>query len=150
MKSYIKTGAGARIGFQSLKTQAVSKSKIKLSWKQIIGVDGYEIVRYNTKKKAYKKIKTLTNPKTVSYTDKGLKKRTKYKYKIRAYQKNGTKKVYGFYSNPKNGRKEAQKKSRKLVLASKHRKEDCTLYGKFGALSCGKRRDICGSQAWQT
>lgn len=103
MKSYIKTGAGARIGFPSLKTQAVSKSKIKLSWKQIIGVDGYEIVRYNTKKKAYKKIKTLTNPKTVSYTDKGLKKRTKYKYKIRAYQKNGTKKVYGFYSNPKNG-----------------------------------------------
>ncbi len=66
-------------------------------------MDGYEIVRYNTKKKAYKKIKTLTNPKTVSYTDKGLKKRTKYKYKIRAYQKNGTKKVYGFYSNPKNG-----------------------------------------------
>ena len=103
MKSYIKTGAGARIGFPSLKTQAVSKSKIKLSWKQIIGVDVYEIVRYNTKKKAYKKIKTLTNPKTVSYTDKGLKKRTKYKYKIRAYQKNGTKKVYGFYSNPKNG-----------------------------------------------
>ena len=103
MKSYIKTGAGARIGFPSLKTQAVSKSKIKLSWKQITGVDGYEIVRYNTKKKAYKKIKTLTNPKTVSYTDKGLKKRTKYKYKIRAYQKNGTKKVYGFYSNPKNG-----------------------------------------------
>ena len=82
---------------------SISKSKIKLSWKQIIGADGYEIVRYNTKKKAYKKIKTLTNPKTVSYTDKGLKKRTKYKYKIRAYQKNGTKKVYGFYSNPKNG-----------------------------------------------
>ncbi|MDO5591191.1 MAG: GH25 family lysozyme [Lachnospiraceae bacterium] len=103
-KEYVKTGASAQIGYTSLKAKGIAKGKIRLTWNSVANGNGYEIVRYSPKRHAYIKIKTITNPRTVSFTNTNLKKQTKYKYKIRAYQKNGSRKIYGFYSNPTSGK----------------------------------------------
>ena len=44
------------------------------------------------------KVKTIKGAGTVSYTNKNLKKRTTYKYKVRAYKTSGKKKLYGSFS----------------------------------------------------
>jgi len=49
----------------------------------------------------YKKIKTVKNKKTVSYTKKKLKKNKKYYFKVRSYKVIDGKKVYGSYSSVK-------------------------------------------------
>lgn len=71
------------------------KRALKLTWKKVSGVAGYEI-QYSTKSnfKSVKKIR-ITNGKTVSKKIKGLKKKRKYYVRIRAYKKNGKNKVYG-------------------------------------------------------
>ena len=52
----------------------------------------------NSKTGKYEKIATIKDPKTVSYTDKAVKKGTTYSYKVRAYKTyNGTN-YYGSYS----------------------------------------------------
>lgn len=98
LKTYVKMGSQAQLGYTGLRGKALSGRKVKLTWNKLPGVTGYEIARYNPKKKTYKIIRKVTNAKTIFYTDKGLKKGTKYKYKIRAYKKNGTKTMYGMYS----------------------------------------------------
>ncbi len=72
--------------------------KVKLSWKAAKNVDGYEIHRSTTKNGTYQKIKTITNPKTIKYTNKNLTKGQTYYYKIRSYQTVNTKKVYSKFS----------------------------------------------------
>ena len=47
----------------------------------------------------YKKVKTISQGKTVSYTKNGLNKKYVYTFKIRAYTKIDGKKVYGAYSS---------------------------------------------------
>ena len=61
-------------------------------------VSGYQIYRYNTATRKYDKVKTIKGAGTVSYTNKNLKKRTTYKYKVRAYKTSGKKKLYGSFS----------------------------------------------------
>ena len=48
--------------------------------------------------KIYEKIKTMKGASTVTYTNKGRKKGTTYKYKVRAYKTSGTKNTYGSFS----------------------------------------------------
>lgn len=83
----------------SLKVTAVDK--IKLSWKKVTGASGYYIYRYDSTKGKYVKIKTISNPDTLSWTNEGLTKGKKYTYKISAFVKNGTKTTEGNLSEKK-------------------------------------------------
>lgn len=76
-----------------------SKSKtVVITWKRDKNVTGYEIYRSTSKKKNYKKIKTITKNKTTSYNNTELKKNKTYYYKIRSYKKSGKQKYYSSYS----------------------------------------------------
>lgn len=77
------------------------KKKIKVSWKRINGVDGYEIYRKGQKDKKYKKVKTASKSAIVSYMNKKLTRKTKYSYKIRAYKRINGKYAYSSYSSVK-------------------------------------------------
>ena len=73
-------------------------SSVKLSWNKQSRGTGYQVYRLNSKTGKYEKIATIKDPKTVSYTDKAVKKGTTYSYKVRAYKTyNGTN-YYGSYS----------------------------------------------------
>ena len=65
-----------------------------VSWKKVTGANGYEIYRSTKKSSGYKKVKTITVSGTIHYVDSKLKTGTTYYYKIRAYRKIGSKKVY--------------------------------------------------------
>ncbi|MDO5521353.1 MAG: CehA/McbA family metallohydrolase [bacterium] len=85
------------------KTPAISSiktsgKKVTVSWKRVSGATGYEVYKYNTSKKKYEKVKTITKASTVSYTKSGLKKGTTVKYRIRTYKTVGSKKIYSNYS----------------------------------------------------
>ena len=72
-------------------------SKIKFTWKRVSGVNGYAIYR-KTDKSSWKRIKTITNNRTSSYTDTKLNPGTRYFYSIRAYKRVGQKNIYGRYN----------------------------------------------------
>ena len=57
--------------------------------------DGYVVYRADKKKGKYKKVKVLNGAKKISFTNKKLKKKKTYYYKVCAYHKVGKKKVYG-------------------------------------------------------
>lgn len=59
---------------------------------------GYVIER-STDGKKWKTVKTITKASTLSYTDKGLSANKKYYYRVKAYKKVGSKKVYGTNSD---------------------------------------------------
>ena len=77
----------------SLKLSTKS-SAVTLKWSKVSGVTGYQVYRYNSKTKKYDKIATVGS-KTVSYTNKSLKKGTVQQYKVQAYKKYGSKIYYG-------------------------------------------------------
>lgn len=83
------------------KVESRSSAKVRLAWKKISHCSGYEIYMSAGKNSKYKKVKTFTSNKTLSYTRGGLKKNKIYYFKIRAYKKVGNKKVYGDYSAAK-------------------------------------------------
>lgn len=77
-----------------LKTAKVSGgSKVKVTWKRDSKADGYYIYRAASKKGTYKKVKTITKNKTVSWSDTNIRTGKTYYYKIRSYVKasSGTK-----------------------------------------------------------
>lgn len=76
----------------------IKKKAITMSWKKVSGANGYRILRATSKKGKYKVIKTITKGKIVKFTDKKVKSRKNYYYKIQGYRKVGKKKVYGGYS----------------------------------------------------
>ncbi len=78
--------------------KAMSGKKIKVSWKKVSAASGYEVYRATKENGTYKKVKTITNKNTVTFTNKSLKKGKNYYYKVRAYRLIGGKKVYGAYS----------------------------------------------------
>jgi uncharacterized repeat protein (TIGR02543 family) len=75
-----------------------SASSVKLSWTKITGMDGYELYRSDKSATGYKLIKSTT---ALTYTDTRLTLGKTYYYKLRAYDKQGTKKVYTVYSDVK-------------------------------------------------
>lgn len=87
----------ARVVIKSLKK---SKKKVTLKWKQVADANGYQIYMKKGKGK-YKRIKTIKNPKKIKLIKKKLKKGITYRFKVRAYKLNGTKKIYGTYSKIK-------------------------------------------------
>lgn len=84
-----------------VKVTGKSAAKVRITWKKVKGSSGYEIYMSTKKKSGYKKIKTITSSKKVSYTKTKLKKRTTYYFKVRAYKKVGNQKIYGACSTVK-------------------------------------------------
>lgn len=86
----------------SLKSPSVKlksgKKKAIVKYNKVSGASGYKIYRSTKKSKGYKLIKTT---KSRSYTNKKLKSKKTYYYKIRAYKKLGKKTVYSSYSSIK-------------------------------------------------
>jgi uncharacterized protein YjdB len=81
--------------------KAAKSSKTRtatLTWKKISQADGYEIAMASSKTGKYKNIKTITKAGTVTLTKTGLIKGKTYYFKVRAYVKSGSKKVYSDYS----------------------------------------------------
>lgn len=77
------------------------KKKAVIKWSMVPGASGYQVYRSTKKSKGYKKVKTVKNGKTVSFTNKKLKKGKKYYYKVRAYRTVGGNNVYSDYSDVK-------------------------------------------------
>ena len=71
-----------------------------LKWKKVSGATGYEIYMATSKNGKYKKVKTITKGKTLSYKQKNLFGKRTY-YKIRAYKITNGKKIYSSYSKVK-------------------------------------------------
>lgn len=80
-----------------------TSTKVKLAWKKVSKVSGYEVY-YKVKgsKAEYKKLKTIKKASTVSMTSKKLKKNKTYSFKIRAYKTVSGNKIYGKFSKVKN------------------------------------------------
>lgn len=69
----------------TLKVKA-AKGKVKLTWKKSSKADGYIIYRATKKNGKYKQIKMIKSWKKNSFTDKKVKSKKTYYYKIRAYK----------------------------------------------------------------
>lgn len=69
----------------ALKAKA-GKGKVKLTWKKASKADGYIIYRATKKNGKYKQIKMIKSWKKNSFTDKKVKSKKTYYYKIRAYK----------------------------------------------------------------
>ena len=88
----------------SLRSVKAKKKTATIKWSAVDGASGYYIYRAAKKNKGYKKIKVVKGAGKVSFTNKGLKKKTKYFYKIRAYRTVGGRTVFAPYSNVKSVR----------------------------------------------
>lgn len=90
-------GVKVKLGQGSVKRGYVNASgKVKLDWDQVGGASGYAIYRKNGG--TWKKIKTITSPKTLTYTDASVRKGSTYAYKVRAYKKYKGKIYVGAFS----------------------------------------------------
>ena len=79
----------------------LKKNQAKLTWKKVKNATGYEVYQSMKKNSGYKKVKTITKNKTVTYKAGKLKKKKTYYFKIRTYRKAGGTTYYGNYSNVK-------------------------------------------------
>ncbi len=82
----------------SLKAANAGAKKIKLSWKASKKISGYVISRSKKKNSGFKQVGTVSFQNT-SYTNKKLKKNTKYYYNVAAYRTTEDGNLT-FYSNP--------------------------------------------------
>lgn len=94
--SAVRTYGASQVS--DIKAKALKGKKIRLTWDKASRADGYVIYRATGEKGTYKKIKTITRGKTVTFTNKSLKKGKTYYYKIKAYRLINGKKVYAPYS----------------------------------------------------
>ena len=81
-----------------MKATALSAGKVKLKWKKVSKVNGYQI-RYATKSSMKSaKTKKISGAGKTGITLKGLKKGKKYYFQLRAYKKSGSKTYYSKWS----------------------------------------------------
>ena len=103
-----KTSVGAQSNAAKAKVTppapkvSVKKSgkTLKVSWKKVAGASGYVVYRSNKKTSGYKAVKTIKKGKTVSYSDKKVKRGKTYYYKVRAYTTVKGKKIQSPDSSP--------------------------------------------------
>ena len=82
----------------NLKATALSAGKVKLKWKKVSKINGYQI-RYATKSSMKSaKTKKISGAGKTGITLKGLKKGKKYYFQLRAYKKSGSKTYYSKWS----------------------------------------------------
>ena len=93
--------AGVKIRTPSTSGITRSKNCIKIKWKKVKGINGYQI-QYSTNKK-FKKAKKITikSKTTTSKTIKNIGNSKKYYIRIRSYKKNKGKNIYSNWSKNK-------------------------------------------------
>ncbi len=89
---------GSSIGKVTSVKLKQKKQSVMASWKKVSGADGYQVC-YSMSKKWKKKTQKLTADTKMEI--KKMKKKKTYYFCIRAYRKDGAKKVYGAWSNTK-------------------------------------------------
>lgn len=143
------TTASGTLKTPVLKASGKNFYTVKLSWSKISGANGYKVQRYNSSKKAYETIKTISSGSTVSYQHTGLNAATTYQYRVRAYKKaNGTT-TYSSYAS-------AVKATTKKAVSGKikgsnvnFRKGASTSKAKIAQLKKGKKVALIGkSGSW--
>lgn len=92
----------ARVNLSTAKRKG--GSKVSLIWKRAAGASGYEIFM-KTGNGKYKKVKTVGNGKTLSFTMTELSKKKAYSFRVRPYVVVDGINIYGAYSNVKKVRK---------------------------------------------
>lgn len=93
----VKTGLG---GTSIEEITATNGRQVRLSWKKVEGTQGYVIQRSTSASGPFKKVKTIQNGSTVSWTD-TLPSGGTYYYRIRAFKQQSSGFVYGPFSNVK-------------------------------------------------
>jgi hypothetical protein len=88
----------SKVGKVSALKLKQKKHTVTVSWKKLTGAKGYQICYSTSKKWKGKKQKLVSKNKAVI---KKLKKKKTYYFRVRAYRLEGTKKVYGAWSNMK-------------------------------------------------
>ncbi len=78
----------------SLQAYNIDDDEVNLKWKKVRGADGYQVKVYSDGK-----WKSLGSTKKTSFEADDLKSARTYKFKVRAYDLKGKKKVYGSYSS---------------------------------------------------
>ncbi len=108
VRSYIRNADGTRSygAFSSVlnattklrtpKVKVVSNAKgqARISWSKVSGASGYEIYYKKSSGAKYKKLKTVNSPNIRVCTVRGMKSGDRAYFRIRAFRKNGSKKVY--------------------------------------------------------
>lgn len=94
-----KSGRGIVINAPSVKVSVTKKKYVRLSWKRNKSADGYVIYRSVKKNSGYQKIAAFSSSQRTGYTDKQVKKKTRYYYRMRAYKKLDGKTLYSTYSS---------------------------------------------------
>ncbi|MCD8199665.1 MAG: L,D-transpeptidase family protein [Coriobacteriaceae bacterium] len=72
--------------------------RVKITWKQVSGADGYLLYRSTTETGGYKQLAEITNNATTSYKDKTATPGTTCYYRLKAYQGSGKKRTTTSYS----------------------------------------------------
>ena len=94
MTGSVQTAQAASAPAQvNLTVKQTASKTVTLTWKKVSGADGYEIYRRTGTSGSYTKIKTITSGSTLTYKNTGLSIGKKYYYKVRAYDKQGSKTV---------------------------------------------------------
>lgn len=78
----------------SLEVRTCSSTGVQVSWTCVKGAAGYEIYRALPGSK-FRRIAVVRGSKKLQYRDEGLKPYQSYYYRIRAYRKDGEKRIYG-------------------------------------------------------
>ena len=91
-----QTAYKAKVKLNSVKNTKGRKAVLK--WKKVKNADGYVVYRATKKNGKYAAVKTINKGKTVTFTNKKLKKGKTYYYKIKAYKKVNGKKALGQFS----------------------------------------------------
>lgn len=78
----------------TVKVVSNAKGQARISWSKVSGASGYEIYYKKSSKAKYKKLKTVNNPNVRVCTVRGMKSGDRAYFRIRAFRKNGSKKVY--------------------------------------------------------
>jgi hypothetical protein len=77
------------------------KQKVTIRWSSADGANGYYVYRAVKKSKSFKKTAVVKGMKKTSFTDKKVKKKKKYFYKVRPFRTVNGKTVFAAYSNVK-------------------------------------------------
>ena len=86
-----------------LKLKVLSNTSIQLSWNKISRAAGYKIYSFDEATNKYKRIKTIKDGATLTYTKKGLKEGTTYTFAVAAYYTSGSKTILSEKSSEVSG-----------------------------------------------
>ncbi len=117
---------------ENVKASVTDPAKIRVSWSEVKGADGYAVYMATSKNGKYKKLKTVSAGSKLRVTASKLTVGKKYYFKVRAYQKKDGETVWGEYSDTVKKTASAYKDSQISIL-----KKNVPIYADY-LLECEK------------